>query len=375
MNQLRITYISQTLGMGGAEIFISELLAELQKRHQITAYTNYRQFQNQLRSHAIVAGDIPVVIDIIGNWKGLFKAAVLLPYAWLVYGAIVFRVRDAGVILISGFAEKLFVSFWAWLFRVPVVWIEFSPLTTLFEKFFGFPRVWYWLAACFPAKVITTSRHSQFGLLKEGILTKQQLVRIPCGRNIAVPARSGIIKQQEVVCISRMEEGKGQDILVQIFALVHKKLPSAHMTLVGEGAFLTSVKKQIRTLQLTKVIACLGRVPDALAILQKARICAVPSIWPLEGFGLVACEGLALAKPVVAFDHAPINEIVTHERNALLAPDGDLEKFADNIIRLLTDDNLATRLGRSGAKEFQSFYTIEQVAKKYELLLQDHVKK
>lgn len=371
MKPLRICYISQTFGLGGAETFVSELLGSLaKKQHAVTAYTNYQPFQKLLQQQRILAQSIPVEIDIIGDWKGLLKAAILLPVAWIIYGVIVWKERKADVFLISGFAEKLFVSWWARVFGVSVVWIEFAPMATVLDKFFGLPRFWYQLAAKFVATVITSSRHSQRGLLAEKILTKQQLVMIPCGRNIRPAPFATLPKKLEIICISRMEAGKGQDLLVKIFAIVQKKIPDAHLTLVGEGAFLATVRKLVKKLQLSKSITCTGRVPDALKILATARVCAVPSIWPLEGFGLVSCEGMAFGKPVVAFDHGPGNEIIMHNKTGLLASDGDLQAFADNIIRLLTDDSLANRLGSAGHQRFLAHYTIERITKQYEVILQ-----
>jgi len=237
------------------------------------------------------------------------------------------------------------------------------------NKFYGLPRVWYRLAARFPTQVVTASQHSLRGLLAEKILTHEQLLVIPCGREIAY-STNVLPKKPEIVCISRMEKGKGQDILVQIFSLVYKKIPAAHLTFVGEGSFLPSVKKLVLALQLAKAVSFAGRVPDALKILESARVCVVPSVWPLEGFGLVACEGMALRKPVVAFDHGPVNEIVLHNKTGLLAQDDNFEMFAKNIIRLLTDDELANRLGKAGRQRFEQHYTIQQVAQQYEKIFQ-----
>ncbi|MDA1079073.1 MAG: glycosyltransferase family 4 protein [bacterium] len=371
MRSLSICYISQTFGMGGAETFVSELLSELQQnKYTVSSYTNHRSFQQLLQKEGIVSRHIPVEIDIIGDWKGLLKAVALLPAAWVIYGIIVWRERERDVFLVSGFAEKLFVSWWAYLLGVRVVWIEFAPLSTLFKKFLGVPRFWYKLAARFTDTVITSSRHSQRGLLSENLLKKEQLTMIPCGRRIQRKSITVLSKKPEIVCISRMEKGKGQDVLVHIFALVLKKVPRAHLTLVGEGSFLPTVRHLAKKLRVQDSITFMGRVPDALEILAKARVCAVPSIWPLEGFGLVACEGMALGKAVVAFDHGPGNEIILHNETGLLAPDGNLQAFADDIIRLLTNDNLANTLGSDGRQRFLEHYTMERVARKYGRLLQ-----
>ena len=103
-----ITFINQTLGMGGAESFLSDLLEQLNKKVEVKIFTTNKVWIKQLREKSLNAQQIPVVIDIIGNWKGLIKAFVLFPYAMLVYSKIIVGLKS-NLILLSGYPEKIII--------------------------------------------------------------------------------------------------------------------------------------------------------------------------------------------------------------------------------------------------------------------------
>jgi len=69
----------------------------------------------------------------------------------------------------------------------------------------------------------------------------------------------------------------------------------------------------------------LGRLPRpvALAVVGRAELVVLPSLW--EGFGFVAVEALALAlgRAVVASSGSGFGEIITSGRDGWLVPPGD----------------------------------------------------
>lgn len=77
-----------------------------------------------------------------------------------------------------------------------------------------------------------------------------------------------------------------------------------------------------------------------------------------EGFGLPALEAMRSGAAVVGFSGQGGLEFMHHERSALIADDGDCEKAAEHLVRVLLDPNLKEKL-RSGGRE---------VSKKYSLL-------
>ena len=357
--------------MGGAEVFMSDLLAGLQKQgFEISAYTTSQDFLDLLRKKGVSGELLPVVLDIIGNWKGLVKAFVLSPFGLWQYFRVVRENRDAGVLLFSGFVEKLVCSWLGYFYGVRSVWIEFGPLEPIFSKFLSLPKLLYFATKYLPEKIIVPSENTLDHLKAVGV-APEKLALIPCGRpDVAknLKTKRGAAGQK-IVCVSRLEPGKGQDLLIKAFQKVHQKSPSSTLMIVGEGDFDIELKSLIRKYKLSNSVRLAGRVPDALRVMSEADLCVFPSVWPLEGFGLVTVEAMALGKPVVAFNHGPGNEIVVDGVTGLLAKSGDVNDLEKKIIQMLENKTLAKKLGSAGRKRFLEKYQIDGCVKEYSKFL------
>ena len=73
----------------------------------------------------------------------------------------------------------------------------------------------------------------------------------------------------------------------------------------------------------------------------------VPSIWG-ENSPLVIHEAIAAQVPVVTADYGGMKEYVQHEVNGLLFPHRDENALAVQMARLVSDPQLAVKLGRGG---------------------------
>lgn len=362
----QLVYLNQTLGLGGAEVFMTDLLVGLRnKGWQVKIFTNFLPFASMLKKQHLAVELVPTVVDIIGDWKGLVKGIFLWPKLLLNYWQIVSKNTGADLFLMSGFVEKILGSPIVKWYQRPSVWIEFGPMETIFAKFGRFPKVLYFLVKSLPERVVTSSYHSRQSLTSVARISLAKLRVLVCGRDL--PAHS--IKSQplnRIVCVSRLEPGKGQDLLLKAFALLASKHPTTKLQIVGEGDFLPILKQLAVRLKITERVEFLGRVDDALVTLSQAQVVVFPSVWALEGFGLVMIEAMSLAKAVVAFNRGPGNEIIEHEQAGLLAIDGDVSDLAKQIDRLLVDQKLAHQLGKKAQQIFREKYQIEAVVKNYE---------
>lgn len=371
-----IAFINQTLGIGGAETLLTDLLAEVQQHHHIkvSAHVTHPRFQKMLQAEGILTERIHVIIDIIGDWKGLLKAVFLFPYALLTYGRIVWRERHSDLIFLSGFPEKIIVSWFAKLIGVPVVWLEHAPLDGVFRKFFYFPKVFYFLGKNLPDKVIATSHWTRQYLLQKARISQTKIHKVWNGRKIDMKKYS-LIKEAAaptVVCVSRLEPGKGQDLLIRAFAKVIDEVPNAQLRIVGEGDFIIELKKLVKELRLSKSVQFTGWVADSLQEMAATWVVAFPSQWELEGFGMVSIEAMALGKPVVAFEHAANQEIIANAKTGTLVHKSatQIDDFAQALTDLLQSPRKRKRYGAAAQQRFQQFFSIEKMAEQYVTVFQ-----
>jgi glycosyltransferase involved in cell wall biosynthesis len=84
----------------------------------------------------------------------------------------------------------------------------------------------------------------------------------------------------------------------------------------------------------------------------------------MEGLSLVIMEAMARAIPVVATEVGGNSRLVSTERTGLSVPYADSAAMASALRRLLTDPDLASKLGAAGRRHVESRYSLESAQQK-----------
>jgi glycosyltransferase involved in cell wall biosynthesis len=133
------------------------------------------------------------------------------------------------------------------------------------------------------------------------------------------------------------------DIVVQAFAEVKRFYPDACLDLVGDGATKTEIAGLVRHLNLTGVrflgIATREEIPD---LYNQADVFINAS--RLDNMPVSILEAFASGTPVVTTAPDGIRYIVEHERTGLLSDPGDPRALAHNVMRLLREPDLGSKL-------------------------------
>jgi glycosyltransferase involved in cell wall biosynthesis len=109
----------------------------------------------------------------------------------------------------------------------------------------------------------------------------------------------------------------------------------------------------------------IGYVPDEklVASYQRAKLFVLPSIF--EPFGMTALEAMACGIPVVASKFGGIKTVISSGENGLLVDSANKNEFANGIMKLLKNRELAARLGQKGHETIHKYYSWEAVAEKH----------
>ena len=124
---------------------------------------------------------------------------------------------------------------------------------------------------------------------------------------------------------------------VRIFARVAAEAPS-RLVMVGDGPERGPAEALARELGLADRVVFLGKQVQVAPLLGLADVLLLPS--EMEGFGLAALEAMACGVPPIASNVGGLPEVVTHERDGMLLPMGDVEAMAQAALSLLTDPAL-----------------------------------
>jgi glycosyltransferase involved in cell wall biosynthesis len=153
-----------------------------------------------------------------------------------------------------------------------------------------------------------------------------------------------------LVCTRGFHPYYGIDVVLRAFAEVQKEYPEAQLDLVGKGPLERSVRDLAGQLKLSNVnllgVASrqeIGRVYDRADIFVNAS--------NLDNMPVSVLEAFASGTPVVTTEPEGMKYIVEHERTGLLSQPGDANALAQNVLRLLKDPDLASRLAQNAFEE------------------------
>lgn len=370
----KVGWCIQSGSWGGAEVYLHELIGTIERKYHVaqTVYSNNAHLRSRLAEQSVQVRSLGAYADFVANWKAFVKSIVFFPYTILRYGFIAWNLRHKEVVVCATFSDKFFLTPWLAILGVPIVWNEFGPVQPLLKKWLRAPEFLYRTMVQFVDRVIVPSSHTKKSLSQQTHVSLAKLVKVACGRNAQIIDSEknksiGLdgLRSKTIVCVSRFEVGKGQEVLVDAFAQVLRQEPQAKLILVGEGETVPSVQKQIKKLGISRAVSCKGFVDHVMPEVQAARVCIFPSTWQLEGFGLVAIEAMALGRPVVAFNVAPMNEITLHRETGLLVEPSVKNGLADAILQLLQDDLLVDSIHKKSREMFKNQYQIQRAAADY----------
>lgn len=156
-----------------------------------------------------------------------------------------------------------------------------------------------------------------------------------------------------VVSASRLHPEKRLDVLLRMMPAVLAQRPGAFLVLAGDGEELAAYRELANTLGIARSVRFLGHRNDIADVLAASDVAVMLCLQ--EAFGFAAVEAHAIGLPVVAYRAGGLPEIVVHERDGLLAPPDDDRAFCDELVRLLRDDELRTRLGAAARDDVRRF--------------------
>ena len=140
------------------------------------------------------------------------------------------------------------------------------------------------------------------------------------------------------------------DLVVRAFAEVQREFPDACLDLVGQGPEEPQIRNLVKDLKLGNVnfagVASrlqIGGFYDAADIFINASC--------LDNMPVSIMEAFACGTPVVSTAPEGIRYLVEHERTGLLSEPGETGALAQNVIRLLKDPGLSSRLALSAYQE------------------------
>lgn len=190
---------------------------------------------------------------------------------------------------------------------------------------------------------------------------------VPTGVDVAFYAGDEALPAEpELVFVGSMdwmpnEEGAGF-LIERVLPLVRRSVPKARLTIVGKSPSVRLRKMAAAA----GGVAVTGRVDDVRPYVRRARAVVVP-LMVGGGTRIKIFEALAAGRPVVSTTIGAEGLPVTHGRDILIADSAP--DFAEAVVEVLTDDELARHLGEAGRALVEEAFDWPRVAAAFERLL------
>ncbi len=176
-------------------------------------------------------------------------------------------------------------------------------------------------------------------------------------------------RNPEVLCVARMVPDKDHETLIEGFAMLLDRFPTAKLQLVGEGPLRRNVVESARRRLPAHNFQWRPGCQDLRPLYGRASLFALSSI--KEGLPNVVMEAMACGLPVVATNIGGLNEIVGNGTTGSLVQPRDPAALADAMIELLENLPKSTGFGKAGRQRVvESFSMLSTVRAHEELFLQ-----
>lgn len=153
-----------------------------------------------------------------------------------------------------------------------------------------------------------------------------------------------------ILCVARMVEKKGLDILLEAMAHLRRRGLNCRLRHIGDGPLKESLQARSRNLGLEDSVEWLGVLSHEHVVEEYNRAdafalaCRIADNGDRDGIPNVLAESMAVGAPVVGVNLSGIPELVEHGKTGLLVEPADPPALADALERVLTDAALRERI-------------------------------
>ena len=177
-----------------------------------------------------------------------------------------------------------------------------------------------------------------------------------------------------LVYVGRYTEHKGVLNMLKAFVTVLRTTPDAVLYMFARHeskAYVSKIQSFIKEAGIEKSV-CMFRdiYGEILPYIYTMGDIFVSGALD-ETFGMTFVEAAACGTPCVAFASKSIPEVVEHEHTGLLSEPGDINGMADNMIRLLGDNDLRKKYAKNSV-EFAKRYDWKTISTKLQGILRQN---
>lgn len=182
----------------------------------------------------------------------------------------------------------------------------------------------------------------------------------------------GLANDYPLICYAgRFIEAKGVDQFIRIAHHVLQQGTKAHFVIAGTGPLEGFLQNYIQQHNLAEHIDLLGWTDETIELLAASDVMCFPTLY--EGAPVVVQEAMAAGALVLTSDAPGPVDLIDHDKTGLIAPAGDIQGFAHQLLEILSQSERQHRIVEQAKLKAQEFdvklwaprwvYVIEETAR------------
>jgi glycosyltransferase involved in cell wall biosynthesis len=338
---VRVVYLTHTLGVGGAEELILNMVTRLPRDRYEPIVCCFENPPGPIGPEIAAHGVQVIPLGVVPGWRS--------PFAWW---SIVQQLRRLRPEIVHTFMlpASLYGRSAAVAAGVPII---IGTEVNIYERkqrhHIVIERLLAARSACVVASAdaVKTAYVRQLGIGSDAVRVVYNAVnweRLDATRTPdQVRAELGIPADRIVVgVVATLQDKKGHRVLLDAVAKT-PGLEAIWLMLVGDGPERASLEAYGVALGISDRVTFCGTRRDLGNLLPAMDVFALPSLW--EGLPLALILAMGASRPVVATRLAGIPEVVSDGETGLLVEPGNANELGAALARVCADGGLRVRLG------------------------------
>jgi glycosyltransferase involved in cell wall biosynthesis len=171
----------------------------------------------------------------------------------------------------------------------------------------------------------------------------------------------------------RIAPQKRPFMMLEIAQEVAKSITNVAFVVAGDGPQLGELNHEIDRKNLKDNVYCIGATDRIRECYRDSNLVLICSI--NEGLSLTAYEACSMGVPVVSADVGGQHDLIDKAVGALVTmrqdvvededsrvfPREEILEYADNIVRILSNEDLASSMGQNARKKIESGFSVEKM--------------
>jgi phosphatidylinositol alpha-1,6-mannosyltransferase len=184
-------------------------------------------------------------------------------------------------------------------------------------------------------------------------------------------------RDRVILTVGNLVSRKGHDIVIRAIARLRETAAEVTYLVVGDGPYRRTLETMVTSLGVGDRVIFAGYISDTdlPSVYALCDVFVMPSrdqsdSCDIEGFGLVFLEANACGKAVIGGRSGGIPEAIVDGVTGFLVNPKDPEDVANALRRLLTDNELALRMGHHGRLRVVNDFTWTKCGKRVQEILE-----